>query len=62
MDTKWNNATTMKISPDTQKMLKVIKTEYQKRYHRNITFNEIIVQILVGGIDDRINLIINECL
>lgn len=62
MDTKWNNATTMKISPDTQKMLKVIKTEYQKRYHRNITFNEILVQILVGGIDDRINLIINECL
>lgn len=62
MDTKWNNTTTMKISPDTQKMLKVIKTEYQKRYHRNITFNEILVQILVGGIDDRINLIINECL
>ena len=62
MDTKWNNATTMKISHDTQKMLKVIKTEYQKRYHRNITFNEIIVQILVGGIDDRIILIINECL
>ena len=62
MDTKWNNTTTMKISPDTQKMLKVIKTEYQKRYHRNITFNEILVQILVGGIDDKINLIINECL
>lgn len=62
MDTKWNNTTTMKISPDTQKMLKVIKTEYQKRYHRNITFNEILVQILVGGIDDRVNLIINECL
>lgn len=62
MDTKWNDTTTMKISTDTQKMLKVIKTEYQKRYHRNITFNEILVQILVGGIDDRINLIINECL
>lgn len=62
MDTTWNNTTTMKISTDTQKMLKVIKTEYQNRYHRNITFNEILVQILVGGIDDRINLIINECL
>ena len=62
MDTKWNNMTTMKISPDTQKMLKTIKSEYQKNYRRNITFNDIILQLLVGGIDDRINSIISECL
>ena len=62
MDTKWNNMTTMKISPNTQKMLKIIKSEYQKNYRRNITFNDIILQLLVGGIDDRINSIISECL
>lgn len=54
--------TTIKISTDAQKMLKVIKTEYQNRYHRNISFEDIILQKLQGGIDDRINLIINECL
>ena len=62
MDTKWNNMTTMKISPNTQKLLKTIKSEYQKNYRRNITFNDIILQLLIGGIDDRINSIISECL
>ena len=62
MDTKWNNMTTMKISPNTQKLLKIIKSEYQKHYRRNITFNDIILQLLVGGIDDRINSIISECI
>lgn len=56
-----NGITTMKISDDMHELLMKIKQEYQKRFHRTITLNEIIVQIFVGGIDDRVNDILNEC-
>lgn len=63
MSDKWNaDYRSLKISDDTHKMLMIIKQAYQNKYKRNITFNEIITQILVGGIDDRINVVMNECL
>ena len=63
MSDKWNaDYRSLKISNDTHKMLMLIKQAYQNKYHRNITLNEIITQILVGGVDEKIHIVINECL